>query len=120
MTEKEQRKIFSRNLNYYISMSGKQQKEVAKELGISPTTFNTWCVGKILPSVSKIQRIADYFHIGKSNLTDEIDVLCFDAALVNDKDTIDMIKEYYRLCAADKQAIQQLIYFLSKKAENGK
>lgn len=118
MTEEEQRKIFSRNLNYYISMTGKQQKEVAKELGISPTTFNTWCVGKILPSVSKIQRIADYFHIGKSNLTDEIGDPYFDAALVNDKDTIDMIKEYYTLCVADKQAIQQLIHSLSKKSED--
>ena len=41
MTDEEQKRIFSKNLGYYISNSGKQQKEVAADLGISPTTFNT-------------------------------------------------------------------------------
>ena len=65
-----QNKIFARNLNHYIAESGKTQKEIAKDLGFHPSTFNTWCVGKISPSSGKIQRIADYFGIGKSDLTD--------------------------------------------------
>lgn len=75
LTDEEQKKIFSKNLNYYISQSGKQQKEIAKDLEYSPTTFNTWCVGKIIPSAGKIQRIADYFHIGKSDLLDDKSML---------------------------------------------
>lgn len=71
MTDEEQKKIFSKNLNYYIASSGKQQKEVAKDLGISPTTFNTWCVGKIMPRMGKVQKIADYFKIGKSDLIED-------------------------------------------------
>lgn len=71
MTDEEQKRIFSKNINYYISQSGKQQKEIAKELGYSPTTFNTWCVGKIIPSAGKVQKIADYFGIGKSDLLDD-------------------------------------------------
>lgn len=71
MTDDEQKKIFSKNLNRYIYQSGKQQKEVAQDLGYSPTTFNTWCVGKIIPSAGKIQKIADYFNIGKSDLLDD-------------------------------------------------
>lgn len=71
MTEEEQKKIFSKNLNYFIANSGKQQKEVASDLGISPTTFNTWCVGKIMPRMGKVQAIADYFGIGKSDLIDD-------------------------------------------------
>lgn len=71
MTDEEQKKIFSRNLNFYISNSGKQQKEIAADLGISPTTFNTWCVGKIMPRMGKVQAIADYFNIGKSDLIDD-------------------------------------------------
>ena len=65
-----QNKIFARNLTRYIAESGKTQKEVAQDLGFHPTTFNTWCVGKITPSTGKIQRIADYFGIEKSDLTD--------------------------------------------------
>lgn len=71
MTDAEQKKIFAKNLNRYINLSGKQQKEIAKDLGYSPTTFNTWCVGKIIPNTGKIQRIADYFNIGKSDLLDD-------------------------------------------------
>jgi len=71
MTDAEQKIIFSKNIKYYKSQSGKQQKEIAKDLGYSPTTFNTWCVGKIIPSAGKIQRIADYFGIGKSDLLDD-------------------------------------------------
>lgn len=68
MTGEEQKKIFSRNLNHFISISGKQQKEIAKDLGISPTTFNTWCVGKVIPPMPKLQKIADYFSITKYDL----------------------------------------------------
>lgn len=72
MTEEEQRKIFSKKINYYIYQSGKTQKEVAKDLGFSPTTFNTWCMGKILPKTGKIQAIADYFGILKTDLLNDI------------------------------------------------
>ena len=71
MTDDEQKKIFSKSLNFYIAQSGKQQKEVAKDLEISVTTFNTWCVGKIMPRMGKVQKIADYFNIGKSDLLDD-------------------------------------------------
>ena len=71
MTDEEQRKIFAKNLNYYISNSGKQQKEVAEELGFPQTTFNTWCTGKIMPKMGKVQAIADYFKVLKSDLIDD-------------------------------------------------
>lgn len=71
MSEEDEKRIFSKNLNYYISQSGKQQKEIAKDLGYSPTTFNTWCVGKVVPNLGKIQKIADYFGIGKTDLLED-------------------------------------------------
>lgn len=119
MTEDEQKHIFSKNLNYYITLSGKQQKEVAKDLGISPTTFNSWCVGKIFPRLSKIQLLADYFHIGKSDLIDDkLDSdASFDAKILTDIDTLDMIKKYYSLSIEDKKVIRQLIDSLYRKTE---
>lgn len=71
MTDDEQKKIFAKNLNRYISLNQKQQKEVAEDLGINPTTLNMWCNGNSIPNVGKIQKLADYFRIGKSDLTDE-------------------------------------------------
>lgn len=71
MNDEYFKKVFAKNLEYYIKASGKKQKEVAKDLGLEPTTFNTWCVGKILPHSGKIQAIADYFGIEKTDLTEE-------------------------------------------------
>lgn len=70
MTDEEQKRIFANNLNRYIALNQKQQIDVAKDLGINPTTFNMWCKGNSMPNVGKIQRLADYFGIGKSDLTD--------------------------------------------------
>ena len=71
MTDEEQKRIFAENLNKYIKFNQKQQKEVAEDLGINPTTLNMWCKGNSMPKVSTIQKLADYFRIGKSDLTDE-------------------------------------------------
>lgn len=71
MTDDEQKKIFSKNLSYYVSLSGKQQKEIADELNYNQKTFNGWCTGLSMPKAGKIQTLADYFHIDKSDLTDK-------------------------------------------------
>ena len=78
MTDDEQKKIFAKNLNKYISLNQKQQKEVADDLGINPTTLNMWCKGNSIPKVSVIQKLADYFRIGKSDLTDEKEYFDYD------------------------------------------
>lgn len=71
MTKEEQKKIFSRNLRYYIDMSGQQQTEIAAAIGEKVSTFNMWVQGNSMPSVLKIQKIADHFAIGKSDLVDD-------------------------------------------------
>ncbi len=70
MNEKEQREIFAKNFRHYIDSCGKSQIEVAKDLGYSYTTLNTWYRGKALPNAAKIQTLADYFGITKSQLLD--------------------------------------------------
>lgn len=71
MTELEQRKIFSKNLNFYINKNNLKQLEIAKSIGVSPQTFNTWVKGIAIPRMGKIQKLADYFGIYKSDLLEE-------------------------------------------------
>lgn len=71
MADEEQKIIFSKNLNKYLSQFNKTQKEVAEAIGVSPQTFNTWCQGIALPRMGKVQLLADYFGIGKTDLIDE-------------------------------------------------
>lgn len=70
MTDDEQRMIFAKNLNKYLRLNNKNQKEVADAIGVLTSTFNTWCQGIALPRMGKIQKLADYFGIGKSDLID--------------------------------------------------
>ncbi len=117
MTEEEQKRIFSKNLNYYISLSGKQQKEVAQELGFRVTTFNTWCKGKIIPGMGKVQKLADYFKIGKSDLLDnKLDTdPSFDAKILSNPEAMELIRKFCCLSIKDKIAIKQIIESLYNK-----
>lgn len=71
MSESEQKQIFQNNLNRLLEQRGKSQREVADAIGVSPQTFNTWCQGIALPRMGKIQKLADYFGVLKSQLVDE-------------------------------------------------
>lgn len=71
MTDKQQKQIFAKNLLFYISKENKTQKEVADKIGVSPQTLNTWCQAIALPRMGKVQLLADYFGILKSDLLDE-------------------------------------------------
>lgn len=71
MSEDKQKEVFARNLNKYLERSGKTQKEVAQAIGVIPTTFNTWCLAQALPRMGKVQLLADYFGINKSDLIED-------------------------------------------------
>ena len=71
MGDEQQKIIFSRNLNRYLTEYGKSQKEVAEAIGVIPSTFNTWCQGIALPRMGKVQALSDYFGINKSDLIDD-------------------------------------------------
>lgn len=117
LSDEMQKKIFAKNLNYYISLNGKQQNEVARDLKIKPSTLNMWCKGNSMPQVSKIQVLADYFRIVKSDLTDEKldDDPAFDARVLTDTETLKMIQKFYRLSINDRETIKRLIDSLYEK-----
>lgn len=68
---KDQREIFSENLTRLVNGSKLPQSEIAKRINVSPQTFNTWIQGKAIPRMGKIQLLADYFKIEKSDLIEE-------------------------------------------------
>lgn len=70
MGDKEQRDIFKKNLIYYVDHCGHSQKEIAEAIGVSPQTFNTWMRGIALPRMGKVELLASFFNIKKSDLID--------------------------------------------------
>ena len=63
--------VFAKNLRYYMEKSGKNQKEMAAIIGVSAPTFNEWLKGKKFPRIDKVEKIAQYFGILKSDLIEE-------------------------------------------------
>ena len=65
------KEIFSKNLRYYIERSGKDRRELAEIWGFPYSTVTEWINGKKYPRIDRIEIMADYFGILKSDLIEE-------------------------------------------------
>ena len=70
-TDLGNQEIFSRNLKRYVENSGKKQKEIADAISVSTGTFCDWMKGRAYPRMDKLQALADYFRISKSDLVED-------------------------------------------------
>ena len=67
------KEVFARNLAKYLHRSGKSQREMAEIVGVSSSTFNEWMKAKKYPRIDKIELMANYFGINKSDLIEDED-----------------------------------------------
>ena len=65
------KEIFGKNLKWYLEATGKTQKEVAQYLQVNPSSVNDWIKGKKYPRIDKIELLAIYFGILKSDLIED-------------------------------------------------
>lgn len=65
------KKIFSKNLNYYMNLSNKTQTDIINDLNINKSAISSWCNGTRLPRMNKVQELANYFGIHFSKLIEE-------------------------------------------------
>lgn len=63
--------IFSKNLKYYIERSGKDRRELADIWGFPYSTVSEWVNGKKYPRIDRIEVMAEYFGIMKSDLIED-------------------------------------------------
>ena len=67
----DNKNIFAENLNYYMKANEKSRREVSEALGVSYYTFTDWVKGKKYPRMDKVEMLADYFGILKSDLIEK-------------------------------------------------
>lgn len=67
------KEIMSRNLKYYIEKSGRDRRELADIWGFPYSTVSEWVNGRKYPRIDKIEIMADYFGIKKSDLVEDKD-----------------------------------------------
>ena len=97
------KKTMAENLSYYIELSGKTQKELSEIVGVAYSTFNDWVNGKKYPRIDKIEIMANYFGILKSDLIEEKrmkehpeEMAALAASIMRDPDLLDMIEKTIR------------------------
>ncbi len=74
-----------------MDKNGKTQSDLIRDLHIGSSTISSWCTGAKLPRMGKIQLLADYFNIEKSELIE--DVSSNDCIVLTD-DEADIILTY--------------------------
>lgn len=65
------KEIMSKNLKYFIEKSGKDRRELAEIWGFPYSTVTEWINGRKYPRIDRIEVMADYFGILKSDLIEE-------------------------------------------------
>jgi transcriptional regulator with XRE-family HTH domain len=109
------KKVFSRNLKHYMTINNKGRNEICESLKIPYTTFTDWEKGNIYPRIDKIEMLANYFKIQKSDLIE--DKLL---GLENDKQeslTADEKKliAYFKLC--DDEDKKGLLWYAEQNSK---
>lgn len=71
MSEDQYKKIFSTNLKRYMELNGKSQIDIINDLGFNKSAVSTWCNGTRLPRMDKVDALAKYFGVNRSDLIEE-------------------------------------------------
>lgn len=65
------KKIMAKNIQYYMDLNKKTRNDMCDALGVKYTTFTDWVKGNTYPRIDKIELMANYFGIQKSDLVEE-------------------------------------------------
>ena len=118
--------IFSKNLKYYIEQSGKDRRELAEIWGFPYSTVTEWINGRKYPRIDRIEIMADYFGILKSDLieerTDEHRAMQKNNDIISDavvkmrtdSEFLSLIESLMKLDAEKQLAIKQMALALQK------
>ena len=65
------KQIFATNFKRLMELKGVSRKEIAQVLGLSYFTVSDWVNGKKYPRMDKVEILANYFGVTKSDLIEE-------------------------------------------------
>lgn len=65
------KEIFARNLVYYMDKKGVDRNQLCADLDLKYTTVRDWTKGITYPRIGKVELLANYFGIQKSDLIED-------------------------------------------------
>ena len=70
----ENKLIMAKNILYYMNKRNVTASDVCKACGFKQNTFSDWVNAKIYPRIDKIEMMANYFGVSKSDLVEDIPI----------------------------------------------
>ena len=71
MSDLGNKEIMAKNIRHYMGVFNVTQTEICNTLGIKMPTFSDWVNAKTYPRIDKIELMANYFGISKSDLVED-------------------------------------------------
>lgn len=71
MSDLGNKKIMSKNIQYYMDRKGVDRNKMSDDLDFKYTTLTDWIKGNTYPRIDKIELMANYFGIQKSDLVED-------------------------------------------------
>ncbi len=82
-TKQKQKDIFAHNLKKQLLIKNKTQADIVNDLKLTSSTVSDWANAKKYPRMDKVQMIADYLGIYKSDLIEEKDEEIYKSANIS-------------------------------------
>lgn len=73
MSDLGNKEVFAKNLRHYMAINNLSRQQMCDALGVSYSTFSDWYNGIKYPRIDKIEMMANYFNIQKSDLIESMD-----------------------------------------------
>ncbi len=64
--------IMAKNIQRLMDLHGKDRNQICKDLNIRYTTLTDWIKGNAYPRIDKIEMLANYFNVKKSELVEDL------------------------------------------------
>ena len=96
-------RVMAQNIQHYLDINGKDRNDLVRDLGFKYTTICNWLQGKSYPRIDKIEMMANYFGISKSDLVERPSDS--DDSKFNETE-LALVRDYRRLNDLDQQAIR--------------
>lgn len=98
--------IFAKNLSRLLESHHISQRDIAKILSVSSSTVSSWCTGRKIPRMDKIERLASYFGVLKSDLIEEKPTPVSESGLPSDDE---LVKLWLDLSPEEAQKVKAFV-----------
>ena len=120
------KKVFSENLERLMKERGKSRNDICQALNFKYSTFSDWANGNKYPRIDKIEMLANYFGVLKSDLIEEkrakdhIDespagMAELHAEMIMDNSFTGLYEDYKTLDDTQKKLVAELVHSLANK-----